>query len=138
MTKLALGLIWFHLAAEPTSFTDKPATPAAVLFSALYPDVAGYPAAGASLPGSFGAKFCAAALACINVQRAVSVVSWVQIDAVALRALWLGSAGALVHAHEVESVNRRVIVCVLHRYIHVPPPQFAVTTVTLGAFRLCS
>ena len=82
----------------------------------LNPDVASEFAASASFPCAFGAELAAAALASIRGQCAVSVVSWVIIKAVALRALWLGNIGTLIHANKVRGENRRQVVCVVHRY----------------------
>ena len=92
-------------------------TSISVLSKLLDPDITGHFAVGTSLPVSFGAKLGAAALAGIHGQRAVIVISWVRIKAVALRALWLGDAGTLIHANKVVGLNLCRVVCVLHRHI---------------------
>ena len=80
-------------------------TSISVLSKLLDPDITGHFAVGTSLPVSFGAKLGAAALAGIHGQRAVIVISRVRIKAVALRALWLGDAGTLIHANKVVGLN---------------------------------
>ena len=89
----------------------------AVLSKLLDPNVTGHFAVGTRLPVSFGAKLGAAALTGIHGQRAVIVISRVRIKAVALRALWLGDAGTLIHANKVVGLNLCRVVCVLHRHI---------------------